>query len=617
MSHPSSPQFHQPGLVLPTRLYDRLDSIYLHTTINETDTTAMPFDSPDDQMRRRAGTPFLLGPEGSESPSPNAETEDPPTDPIDDTLMTDIGNTAPTSTAESTRRRVSTEATSTSTEQISSEKMTSTVITTSSTLTFSDTSSATTSVSASTMPISALDGADPPAVQLKSLAYLVPVFLLILITLGAIIYRKYRIHQRKRLDRESSTTFRTPSPKKTKGQGWKEIQDLDEDDKEGIWDDGFSKEEQEDYDRQWRDVYVKESKSRPGLLDVSAAGGWSRSSAWKSARSVNDQAEKEDRGQKTVKLVTRSEPTYESLLPGETPSKLKSGPSFTPKPVSTPNEGRFGSLKAFKDSISSITLHPIVRQLERTRSPNKRRTMHPAPPPPKEPAWIRPRAASPVNVLSPPSQPHFFFQPTPPQSMVMHRAQVSESIYSVDETETESMLSSFNQRRVEFADSPIAPSLSTLPETLTRNPSRSRPTVDLDRTPTRASMATITSSTTPSGSSPAGMRRSSAVKDLARSPSKRKHKDGLLSPNAHIPLTPSVRKQKKLLKDDKARQRVESILQASWSDRALSSPSASMDSLTCPPDQRRIGQVPGWASPGMEQVGGIQARLAMLRSMEK
>jgi hypothetical protein len=37
-----------------------------------------------------------------------------------------------------------------------------------------------------------------------------------------------------------------------------------------------------------------------------------------------------------------------------------------------------------------------------------------------------------------------------------------------------------------------------------------------------------------------------------------------------------------------------------------------MDSLACPPNQR-----PGWASPGVEQVGGIQARLAMLRSMEK
>jgi hypothetical protein len=70
----------------------------------------------------------------------------------------------------------------------------------------------------------------------------------------------------------------------------------------------------------------------------------------------------------------------------------------------------------------------------------------------------------------------------------------------------------------------------------------------------------------------------------------------------------------KQLKDDKARQRVESILQASWSDRALSSPSASMDSLTCPPGDR--SQVPGWASPGVDQVGGIQARLAMIRSME-
>jgi hypothetical protein len=193
----------------------------------------------------------------------------------------------------------------------------------------------------------------------------------------------------------------------------------------------------------------------------------------------------------------------------------------------------------------------------------------------------------------------------------MHRAQDSDSVYSVDETETESMLSSVDQRHVGFADSPM-PSASSIPATVTRDLSRSGPDMDPDRTPTKSSMATKSATPTAGGRSPVGMRRSSAVKDLAKSPSRKRQKDGLLSPNAHTQLTPSVRKYKKQLKDDKARQRVESILQASWSDRALSSPSASMDSLTCPPNQR-----PGWASPGVEQVGGIQARLAMLRSMEK
>jgi hypothetical protein len=571
---------------------------------------------PHFQPQSRAGTPFLLGPESAETqPGPEGDS----TDTQANAQPPETSEAVPTTTIESTRHKATSEATSTEpaltmTEQSSSEDIASTMTTSSVLTTSLETNSAIASTTASATPTNSVEGNDPPAVQLKSLAYLVPVFLLILITLGAIIYRKYQNHKRKRLDRESSTSFRTPSPKK-KGQGWKEIKDLDQDDKEGIWNDDFNEEDEEDYDQQWRDVYVKESKSRPGLLDVSTAGGWLRSSAWKSARNISDEVE--DEGQvagKTVKLVTRSAPTYESLLPGETPSKRPS--------ISSPSagEGRFGSLKAFKDSISSITLHPIVRQLERTRSPNKRRTVHPAPPPPEEPAWIRPRAASPVNILSPPSQPHFFFQPTQPQSMVMHRAQVSESIYSVDETETESMLSSINPRRVGFADSPMGPTTSTLPAaTVTRNPSRSLQGVDLDRTPTKSSMATIKPvSRTPTGKSQAGMRRSSAVKDLARSPSKRRHGDALLSPNAHTQLTPSVRKHKKQLKDDKARQRVESILQASWSDRALSSPSASMDSLTCPPNQRPGvgGQVPGWASPGMEQVGGIQARLAMLRSLE-
>jgi hypothetical protein len=574
-------------------------------------------DSLQDYLRARAGTPFLLGPEGAETQS-DPSTEDQGSEPNVDTQTTEVEQLAPTSASESSKRKTTTETTSTTTEQTSSEETTPTITSTMSSLTSLETSSTISPATISTTPPEsttpaepmtptiAADTGDTPSVQLKSLAYLVPVFLLILITLGAIIYRKYQIHKRKAQDRESSTNFRTPSPKK-KGQGWKEIKDLDEDDKEGIWNDQFDKDEEEDYDRQWRDVYVKESKSRPGLLDVSTAGGWLRSSGWRSARNINEQAEMDgQREGKTVKLVTRSEPTYESLLPGETPSKVKSGS------ISSSSEGRFGSLRAFKDSISSITLHPVIRQLERTRSPNKRRVAHPPPPPPQEPAWIRPRAASPVNILSPPSQPHFFFQPIQPQSMVMHRAQDSESVYSVDETETESMLSSVDQRLVGFADSPM-PSVSSIPATVTRDLPRSGPEVDPDRTPTKSSMAAKSTTPTAGGRSPVmGMRRSSAVKDLAKSPSRRRHKDGLLSPNAHTQLTPSVRKYKKQLKDDKARQRVESILQASWSDRALSSPSASMDSLTCPPNQR-----PGWASPGVEQVGGIQARLAMLRSMEK
>jgi hypothetical protein len=577
----------------------------------------MTFNSLSDDLWARAGTPFLLGPEGAET-QPDPGTEDQESEPNADTPTTELDQPPPTSTTESTKGKTTTEVPSTTIEQTSSEEITPTITSTSmptsdspetssitSTSTISTTPPDSTTPAESMTPTIAVDAADAPSVQLKSLAYLVPVFLLILITLVAIIYRKYQIHKRKAQDRESSTTFRTPSPKK-KGQGWKEIKDLDEDDKDGIWDDQFDKEEEEEYDRQWRDVYVKESKSRPGLLDVSTAGGWLRSSGWRSARNINEQAEMDgQREGKTVKLVTRSEPTYESLLPGETPSKMKSGST------SSSGEGRFGSLKAFKDSISSITLHPVIRQLERTRSPNKRRLAHPLPPPPEEPAWIRPRAASPVNILSPPSQPHFFFQPTQPQSMVMHRAQDSESVYSVDETETESMLSSVDQRHVGFADSPM-PSASSIPATVTRDLQRSGPEVDPDRTPTRSSMATLSATPTGGGRSPVGMRRSSAVKDLAKSPSRRRHKDGLLLPNAHTQLTPSVRKYKKQLKDDKARQRVESILQASWSDRALSSHSASMDSLACPPNQR-----PGWASPGMEQVGGIQARLAMLRSMEK
>jgi hypothetical protein len=545
----------------------------------------------------RAGTPFLLGPEGAETlagddEDPRAETQ----------LTAESDGEVPISTAESTKHgskthtSTSAEATSSETTTSISSTITSTIPTITSTSTEIPMSSTTTLGSA--VQVGTVDD-DPPAVQLSSIAYLVPVFLFLFITIAALIYRKYRA--RKRIDRESSSTFRSPLPhEKSQGKGWKEVKGEDDDDKEGIWNDDSDKEEEMDLDRQWRDIYVKESKSRPGLLDVSTAGGWLRSSAWKSARSINDQAEGVHR-EKTVKLVTRSIPTYQSLLPGQTP--------INPSP--TPSTGdRFGSLRAFKDSFNSITLHPIVRQLERNKSPNKRRIVHPPPPPPEEPAWIRPRAASPVNLLSPPSQPHFFFQPTPPQSMVMHRAQVSESDYSVTETDSESLLSNVHQRHVGFTESNTRADRAGKP-----HPSGS--VVDLDRTPTKSSMATIKPVSVPGPSvskTPTGIRRSSAVRDLAlaKTPSKRQKQRDTLSPN--VRLTPSARKHKKQMKDDKARQRVESILQASWSDRALSSPSASMDSLTCPPGDRN--QVPGWASPGVEQVGGIQARLAMIRSME-
>lgn len=549
----------------------------------------------------RAGTPFLLGPEGAEAPAgddedPRAEAE-PIMDPVDE---------VPTDTAESTKHSKThtstlSEPSSSSSEDMSS--MSSTITSAASTLspTSTDVPMSGTTTLGSAVQVETLDN-DPPAVQLSSLAYLVPVFLFLFITIAALIYRKYRA--RKRIDRESSSTFRSPLPHEKshiQGQGWKEVKGEDDDDKDGIWNDDSDQEEEEmKLDQQWRDIYVKESKSRPGLLDVSTAGGWLRSSAWKSARSINDQAEGGQR-EKTVKLVTRSIPTYESLLPGQTGSN--------PSPSPTPSTGgRFGSLRAFRDSFNSITLHPIVRQLERNKSPNKRRVVHPPPPPPEEPAWIRPRAASPVNVLSPPSQPHFFFQPTHPQSMVMHRAQVSESEYSVTETDSESLLSNVHQRHVGFSE----PTTSTDSTGKLRFPGV---TVDLDRTPTKSSMATIKPVPGVSRTS-TGIRRSSAVRDLAlaKTPSKRQNQKqrDTLSPN--VQLTPSARKHKKQMKDDKARQRVESILQASWSDRALSSPSASMDSLTCPPGNR--SQVPGWASPGVEQVGGIQARLAMIRSME-
>jgi hypothetical protein len=541
------------------------------------------------ELAERAGTPLLLGPEGIAADEPtdgsNEETSEIPS-PVDDpdnSPATTHRNSHSSRPATRSATSDETETTSTSSQPNTSDPL------------ISSTSPAVSTTTSIVPPITSTqvraiddDGSSP--VQVSSLAYLVPVFLLIAITIGAVIYRK--CCARKRIDRESSTTFQSPAHP-SRGVGWKEIKDNDTgvDEKDDVWNDDSDPED--DMEEQWRKVQFKESKSRPGLLDVSTTAGWLRSSAWKSARSINvDEGNGTPSGQKTVKLVTRSVPTNESLLPGEPGYTAASG-------LGQSSPGRFGSLRAIRDSLSSLSLAPLARRLERNKSPNERKVIRPPPPPPEEPAWIRPRAASPVNILSPPSQPHFFFQPTPAQSMVLHWPELSESEYTV--SDTESLLSNVHQRSDLGKSGP--------------RPTGGKDSLgsDLDRTPTKASIHSTSRPRTDHspGKTPTGMRRSSAVRNLAKTPSTKQPKSG----RTEKPTSPaSLRKSKKQIKDEKARQRVETILQASWSDRALSSPSVSLNSLASPPDGN--GKFPGWASPGVEQVGGIQARLAMLKSME-
>jgi hypothetical protein len=552
----------------------------------------MPWDGMGviSDLKDRAGTPLLLGPEGiatSDTPSsPEPEMTD-TTAPADDSEATTATTTSERARPSTTASTSSSETTSTSSEPTSLSQ--NTEASTSSTSSLSASSPSLSSAIPSIPQDKAVEDGSSP-VQLSSLAYLVPIFLLIALTIGTIIYRRYRA--RKKMDRESSTTFQSPTPA-PRGVGWREIKDTDE--KDDIWNDDSDTED--DMEEQWRKVQFKESKSRPGLLDVSTTAGWLRSAAWKSARSINvegdDQHGARREGQRTVKLVTRSVPTYESLLPGEQPGSRGGAP------LSPSSPGRFGSFRAVRDSLSSFSLAPIARRLERNKSPDKRynRPQPPPPPPPEEPAWIRPRAASPINVLSPPCQPHFFFQPTPAQSMVLHRPELSESEYTV--TDTESLLSNMPTDKRDTADSrPV----------FTRG--QANLGADLDSTPTKASVSSSRPRKDDSPGKTPTMRRSSAVRNLAKSPSGRNK-----STRTQKPTSPeSMRKSRKQIKDEKARQRVETILQASWSDRALSSPSVSLNSLASPPDAN--GKFPGWASSGVEQVGGIQARLAMLKSIE-
>lgn len=97
------------------------------------------------------------------------------------------------------------------------------------------------------------------------------------------------------------------------------------------------------------------------------------------------------------------------------------------------------------------------------------------------------------------------------------------------------------------------------------------------------------------------------------------------SPSAPTPnTTTSPRKSRvarTLRKEEQARDKVEDILKASWSDRALSSPasmsSPSVDgSLSGAAARELRAGIPGLMSPGMEQVGGIEQRLAMIKALE-
>lgn len=614
----------------------------------------------------RAGSPLLVGPEGTAAElGDDTSAEDVPLSDrdIQDTPLattpTPVSQPEVTSSKESTTERkhehtetttkeeatptsLQSETTSAAPIEITSSSTLSDITTTSSTTTNIITSSSSSTISSpSASMVKAVEG-EPSPVQYSSLAYLVPVFLLIAITIGAILYRKYRARKRAQvIDRDSSDKFQSPQQPTTK-KGWKQIEasddeDGDEDDDKKVWDHESDQEDMED--STWKNIQLQESKSRPGLIDVTYGTGRSWLKGWKSANKIASGGDGDGQGSpsqsqrgltgpsKTVRLVTRAETTmtsttYTSLFPGKRVNDDRESSADS------------DSKKGWKDSIRSLAeriVPPRQGMLERNKSPNKRRNQRPAlvapPPPPEPPAWIRPRAVSPERqVLSPPLQPHLFF--SPPTSVTNLRVPMTpmtntDSDYTYTDTD-----SSYPGLSV-VQQAPVLPKSTAPGPALTRNPTaRSTATttprkertsnVDVDQTPTKNSTPTQASYRQqhphrhqPSiDRTPTRRTRTSRTKTITAGSSM----DATVGTASQFSSPTSPRKSRKERKEEKARERVNSILQASWSDRALSSPS--VDTLGPPTNRPRVlGQIPGLVSPGMEQTG-IDARLAKLRSIE-
>jgi hypothetical protein len=459
--------------------------------------------------------------------------------------------------------------------------------------------------------VTAIEG-EPSPVQFSSLAYLVPVFLLISITIGAVIYRKYRARKRAQvIDRESSKRFQSPQQQQPAKKGWKQVEasdNEDEDHDEKVWDHESDQEDMED--SSWKDIQLQESKSRPGLIDVSYGTGrsWLKGARWKSTNKIMNPDSPTQRGgasgpSKTVRLVTRSETmaTYKSLALGSS--------------VNDDGESVTESRKGWKDSIKSFAQRiapPRQAMLERNKSPNKRRNLHSVvvAPPPEPPAWIRPRAVSPDRqVLSPPLQPHLFFSPpTSATDLKMPMTPMTNTDSEYTYTDTDSYPgSSVVQPASKLPNVPAPGSAPTRKPTIKTATPRKARDVNTDQTPTKDSTPTQASYREQSAIDRTPTRRTKGV--TANS-----SMDATVGTSSQFTSPTSPRKSRKERKEEKARERVNSILQASWSDRALSSPST--DTLGPPTSRPRVlGQVPGLISPGMEQTG-IDARLAKLRSIE-
>ncbi|KAK4683952.1 hypothetical protein P7C73_g6255, partial [Tremellales sp. Uapishka_1] len=346
------------------------------------------------------------------------------------------------------------------------------------------TTSAATPAQTSLPPI--LGPTDPPH-QISSIRYLVPVFILVLITSLAFLYCLYRTKKTKQRRGDIA-------PKRS------EFKQLEE---HGEW-----SEKDIEAENEWTEVPL-------------GSRGWRDTfTGWKSARGRADiPTDESEAARQTIKLVPPTTATSYQTLPD----------------LQLRKQDDRGSIRALRSKLFSLTSF-------RSEVP--------------EPACIRPRALSPnENILSPPLQPHLFFQPTPAKRE--RSASQSGSDYSTDE------------------EAGLADASENLSKAYTALP----PRVRAGASPKRAKP-------TPASSRPAPV------------------------------IVP--RKSRKETIEWKAKSTVEDILKASWSDRALVSPTA--ETLQGASSHGTAGE--GVSSPGVEEAetlsggGGIEQRLAKLRAID-
>jgi len=539
----------------------------------------------------RDTSPFLIGPPG---------------DVVDPTTGGDDGDADVTSSAKvkaDSKTTTSVATTSSASSSSMSESSTS-----STTITIS--SSISSSSSSTPTPAS-----EPSTKQPGNIRYLVPVFLLIFITITGWLFSKwYSKRKRERQDEDERDYER---------RKFQQLKDEDEDEKDPWYAGDDDPEEM-----RWQDVNLVPARSS-GAISASGRGwGWrSTVDAWKSARGrAMDQGEDEfdEMGQRaTIKLISPIPPaaTYQTL------------PDLQGRPIGPiPEEG--GSIRSFREKLASLGRRGnSPKKLGRNRVANKRRSTKSIAPP-EPPAWIQPRATSPTQALSPPMQPHLFFHPFP-------SGQSIHGVLGTTGSESGSDYGSDNESNVSRVKPhhrfPTIPSSATaLANSYTVVPARTprkadsrgstESVVDGDegdaRGPSRRRTELSRALTTPARASVAepALRRSVATNDLANNPPSLLLRSATAAqPATSSRLSPRPKKTKSQKKADKAHDKVEDILKASWSDRALASPTSCM-SL----DGAVAATVfDAGMSPGVEEAavfsgtgGGIEQRLALLRSME-